>query len=448
MASKNKKELLQTPKGTRDILPHDLLYWRAVETKAEDIMRSYGFKPIRTPHIEKEEIFSATLGETSDIVEKQMYSFRTRGGDALVLRPEGTTSIMRAYFEHGMHTLPQPVMLYYKGSFFRHEKPQRGRLREFSQFGIEILGDEDAIADALTIRVIGLILSEIGIKSFIVNINSIGDKECAPLYRKDLVAFFKKKANNLCKDCKRRLKSNPLRILDCKEEKCVQAKQEAPQMFNYLCEECKKHLKNLLEYLDMLGIPYFLDNFLVRGFDYYSRTVFEFFEDNPDQNLPPKGGEQETSKNKEKEAILQKIAIAAGGRYDYLGDILGGRHIPAVGAAIGIERGLQIFKERKIKLKQDKTPKVFLIQLGDLAKRKSLILMEELRKAHISARHSLNKDSIRSQLKLADSLKVGLALIIGQKEALEEKAIIRDMETGGQEILHFSKIVDYIKEKI
>jgi histidyl-tRNA synthetase len=436
------KDWLQTPKGTKDIFGADYRYRGEIRDKAESIASYYGFSPIATPHIEKEELFTKTLGETSDVIEKQMFAIKTRGGDRLVLRPEGTAGITRAYFEHGMHALPQPVMLYYEGSFFRHEKPQRGRLREFSQFGLEVMGDEDAIADALTIRVISLILSEIGIKSFVVNINSIGDKECAPLYKKDLVAFFRKMTNRLCKDCKKRLRNNPLRVLDCKEEKCAQVREEAPQMFNYLCEECKKHLKNLLEHLDVLEIPYFLDNFLVRGFDYYSRTVFEFFEEKTDQKSPPK------EEKKENEIEGPKIAIAAGGRYDYLGDILGNRHIPSVGGAIGIERILKILKEQKIKLKQDKPPKVFLIQLGDLAKRKNLVLMEELRKAHIPARHSLSKDNIRNQLKLADTLKVGLALIIGQKEALEEKAIVRDMETGSQEILHFSKVVNYIKEKI
>lgn len=428
------KDWLQSVKGTKDIFGEDYQYQREIYARAESIASYYGFLPITLPHIEKEELFTTTLGETSDIVEKQMFTIKTRGGDHLVLRPEATAGIMRAYFEHGMHTLPQPVMLYTMGSFFRHERPQRGRFREFNQFDIEILGNKDPIADVLIIRTIALILSEIGIKSWTVHINSLGDKECAPVFRKELLSFFRKKANHLCQDCRRRLKINPLRILDCKEEKCVEVKQGAPQMFNYFCEECGQHFKILLEYLDALAIPYFLNNFLVRGFDYYSRTVFEFFEDSEDKT------NQETE--------FPKIAIAAGGRYDNLSDILGGRHAPAVGAAIGIERLLQILKERDIKLKMEKPPKLFLIQLGELAKKKSLILMEELRRARLPVYHSLNRDNIKTQLRSAAILRVPFTLIIGQKEALEEKIIVRDMETGSQEILAFAKVAEYLKNKL
>ena len=422
------KDWLQAPKGMKDIFGEDYYFRKEIFNRAEDLAGYYGFLPISLPHIEKEELFTKTLGETSDVVEKQMFVVKS-GGDRLVLRPEATAGIMRAYFEHGMHTLPQPIMLYTLGSFFRHERPQKGRFREFNQFNLEILGEEDSIADALIIRTISLILSEMGLQSFIVHINSLGDKECAPLYRKELISFLRKKVNYLCRDCKRRLKINPLRILDCKEEKCVQLKQDAPQMFNYLCEECKKHLESLLEYLETLNIPYLLDNFLVRGFDYYSRTVFEIFENGNDQKFIENPA----------------IALAAGGRYDYLGDILGGKHVPGVGVATGIERLLLTLKERNIKFKQEKPPKLFLIQLGDLAKRKSLLLMENLRKANISLRHSLSKDNIRSQLKSASALKIKIVLIIGQKEALEEKVIIRDMETGSQEILQFTKAIEYLK---
>lgn len=438
--NKINKDNLKTAKGTKDIWGEDYYYHAEILSKAEKIASYYGFSPIITPHIEKQEIFTATLGETSDIIEKQMFEIKSKGDDKLVLRPEGTAGIMRAYFEHGMHTLPQPVMLYYGGSFFRYEKPQRGRQREFYQFGLEILGDENASADALIIKLISLILMEVGIKSLTVNVNSIGDKECAPEYKKALIAYFRKKVNNLCPDCRRRLKINPLRILDCKEEKCIETKQQAPQMFDYLCEDCKKHFKNLLEYMDSFEINYNLDHFLVRGLDYYSRTVFEFFE---------KEDEKETTEEKnENNEIFAKIALAAGGRYDYLGNALHGKYVPAVGAAIGIERIIKTLKEKDIKLRQQKPPKIFLIQLGDLAKRKSIALLEELRKSHIPIRHSLSKDNIRGQLKTASDLKSEFVIIIGQKEALEKKVIIRNMETGSQEIIPLTKIVDYLKEKI
>jgi histidyl-tRNA synthetase len=279
MAEKQKSKdiILQTPKGTKDILPEEYYFYEDFLNKAEDVAKYYGFLPVQTPHLEKIELFTTTVGEATDIVEKQMYTLRTRGGDRLVLRPEGTASVVRAYLKHGMHTRPQPVMLYYKGSFFRHESPQFGRLREFQQFGLEILGEEGAIADATTIKVAGAILEEAGLKKIVVRLNSIGDKECRGIYRKDLLNYYRRKFNHLCRDCGRRLKENPLRLLDCKEKTCLELKQGAPQMINYLCPECKQHFKEILETLDNLNISYLLDNYLVRGLDYYSRTVFEIF---------------------------------------------------------------------------------------------------------------------------------------------------------------------------
>jgi len=283
---KSKKIELHTPKGTRDILPNDVRYWEYIESRAKQIAGYYGFRSIRTPHFEKTEIFTA-IGEFTDIVERQMYSFRTRGGDALTLRPEGTIPLMRSYIQNGMQSWPQPVMLHYTGSFFRHESPQRGRFREFGQFGLEIFGEEEAVADAIVIRVITLILEELGLGQFVVHLNTLGDKECRPLYRKELVGFYRSKINYLCKDCKRRLKTNPLRLLDCTEEKCQELKKDAPQMIEYVCDSCKNHFKKIFEFLDKLSVPYFLNHHLVRGLDYYSRTVFEIFY-LPDQKPPKK----------------------------------------------------------------------------------------------------------------------------------------------------------------
>lgn len=427
--------LLQTPKGTKDILGEEYKYLKHIYSKAEEIASYYGFIPIQTPHIEKEEIFTATLGESSDIIEKQMYTIRTKGKDRLVLRPEGTAPVMRAYIEHGMQALPQPVMMYYKGSFFRHENPQRGRLREFNQFGLEILGSQDEVSDALIIRMLCIMLSDVGIKSHIIHINSIGDKECAPQYKKELISFLRKKANHLCKDCKRRLKINPLRVLDCKETKCKEVIREAPQMINFLCEECRKHFKNLLEYLEIFNLPYILDSFLVRGLDYYSKTVFEIFEESEEN-------EKEKEENEDGRA---KIAVAAGGRYDYLGTVLSGKNIPGVGGALGLERIILSLKEKQKNEQEEKIKKIYLIQLGDLAKKKTMILFENLRKANIPAYHSLSKDSLRSQLKSASSLNSNFALIIGQKEALENNVILRNMETGSQDIISINKIAEYLK---
>ncbi len=285
MANKKQQKdiLLQMPKGMHDILPEDYPFYQNFFETGEKIANYYGFQPIQTPHLEKVDLFTAAVGETTDIVEKQMYTLKTRGGDRLVLRPEGTAPVMRAYLKHGMHTRPQPVMLWYKGSFFRHENPQFGRFREFQTFGLEILGEENSIADATIIKVTATILEELGLKNYIVKINSIGDKECRNIYRKELSAYYRRRINQLCKDCKRRLKENPLRLLDCKEEGCKELKKDAPQMINYLCSECKNHFKEVLEILDTLNIPYLLDPYLVRGLDYYTRTVFEFFLDEKEE---------------------------------------------------------------------------------------------------------------------------------------------------------------------
>ncbi|MBI2038688.1 MAG: histidine--tRNA ligase [Candidatus Niyogibacteria bacterium] len=458
MKIKNKKELLQTPKGMRDILPHDLLYWKAVETKAEDIARSYGFKPIRTPHVEKAELFGLTLGETSDIVEKQMYAFKTRGGDALVLRPEGTVPMMRAYFEHGMHTWPQPVMLYYSGSFFRHENPQRGRWREFGQFGVEIMGEESGLSDAYIIHVFALILQELGFKKFTVHVNTLGDKECRGEFRKELVAYYRRKVNSICRDCKRRLKENPLRLLDCKNPMCVEVRADAPQMMSYACLSCRAHFKLVLEFLDDFEIPYKIAPHLVRGLDYYSRTVFEIFADadadtkkeKADDASTETGGEKtEPQKEKEKEKEnAAPIALAAGGRYDYLAEVMGDRKVPGVGGALGLDRIVDELKERKIVPFKEKAPAVFLVQIGAQAKRKSLVLFEQLRKSRFGVAQSFSRDNLRTQLDLANKLGAAYALIIGQKEALDGTVIVRDMGSGTQESVYQKKVLDHLKKKM
>jgi histidyl-tRNA synthetase len=427
------KLLLQTPKGMHDILPEEYAIYKAIYEKAEEIASYYGFLPIQTPQLERTGLFSATLGETSDIVEKQVYNLKTRGGDQLTLRPEGTAPIMRSYIENGMHTWPQPVMFQYKGSFFRHEKPQKGRFREFQQFGLEIIGEEKAVAEAMVIKIMTLILEELNIKPVIVHINSLGDKDCRANYRKDLISYYKKKNAHLCKDCKKRISANPLRLLDCKEEKCAEIKKEAPQMVNYLCAPCKQHLKEVLEFLDSNEISYFLDTHLVRGLDYYSRTVFEIFEDRREALE----GETETP-----------LALSGGGRYDYLSKILANKNFPAMGGALGVDRLVHLIRERKIKIKQPKGPKIFFIQLGSSAKFKSLGVIEMLRKAHIAIDQSISKDSIKSQLRIASKLEMPYALILGQQEALEDSIIIRDMNTGMQETVPIKNIVETIKNKL
>jgi histidyl-tRNA synthetase len=423
---KSKKKEILSVKGMRDILPEEAQILQKIEEKARAVAEYYGFKPIQTPYLEQTELFTASLGEATEMVEKQMYSFHTRGGDYLTLRPEGTAPIIRSYLEHGMKTWPQPVMLHYNGSFFRQESPQKGRWREFRQFGLEILGDDSPVSDAIIIRVLTLILEEIGFKNIIVHINTLGDKECRGAFRRELVQYLRRKVNYLCADCKKRLKKNPLRVLDCKNEECREIKEGAPQMIEYACDNCRAHFKNVLEFLDELKIPYFLNHFLVRGLDYYSRTVFEFM---------PSDGKSD-------------LSLGGGGRYDYLAGALSSKNIPAAGAALGTDRIAELAKESGIFFLKRKEPKLFLIQLGDYAKRKSLSLVEDFRRANIPLAMSFSRDSISSQLKIAVKSEAVLALIIGQKEAYDKTVIVRDLQTRIQETVPLNDLLDFVKAKL
>lgn len=432
MQKKTIKEIIRPPKGMHDILPEEHRFYNAIYEKMDSIAEYYGFKQFQTPYLEHIEIFTSTLGETTDIVEKEMYTLKTKGKDHLVLRPEGTASIMRAYISNGMHTKPQPVMLSYKGSFFRHEKPQKGRFREFQQFGLEIIGEEKSFADALIIKIFSIMIEELGIEPFTVHVNSIGDKECRPAYRKELVAYYRKHLNYICKDCRSRIKTNPLRLLDCKEEKCQEVKKEAPQMMEFLCTGCQTHFKETLEMLDSFEVPYIIDHTLVRGLDYYTRTVFEILTD-------VKKGEEED---------LSKLALCGGGRYDGLAKFLAKKDIPGVGGSFGIERIIKVMKERKVKLKPKKKPKLFFVQIGQAAKLKSIPMLEQFRKAGLAVGQSFGKGGLSDQLKLASKQKIPYAIILGQKEALEGTVIIRNMENYSQETVSADKIVDIIKKKI
>ena len=425
---KPKKEIIKRPKGMHDILPDDFAFLDKIIETAREISEFYGFSPIATPHVEHAELFLRPLGETSEVVEKQMYTFKTRGGDYLALRPEGTAPVMRAYDENGMVSWPHPVKLYYFGSFFRHENTQKGRYREFRQFGLEVLGEGDPMLDALSIKVFYLILSELGFKNVMVRVNTLGDKNCRPAFKRELTNYYKKKFNYLCKDCKRRFKENPLRLLDCKEESCLEIKSGAPKMLDYLCGDCKEHFKIVLEFLEEGQIPYTLDNYLVRGFDYYGKTVFEVFLEN--------------------EGDGKQIALGGGGRYDELMSTLGGKSLSATGWGMGLERVMSEMKKNNIAPKTQQNPKVFLVQIGPAAKKKSFTLVEEFRKHGIAVAESLSKDNFRAQLKIASKVGARAALIIGQKEAMDGTIIVRDMEDETQEMVTQDKLIEKVKSML
>ncbi len=422
-----KKIKFQRPTGTHDILPFDQKYYKKISDALDDVADFYGFGKLDTPIIEDVELFLKGVGADTDIAQKEMYALKTKGGDHLSLRPEGTAPIVRAYIEHGMMNRPQPVRLYYFGPFFRYERPQSGRYRQFWQFGLEVFGEDTPIADAQLIQIFYGILTDLKIEKISIEINSIGDKECRPAYRKALVKYLRSKASSLCADCKKRIKENPLRVLDCKQEKCQKVKEDAPQMIDHLCPECHQHFKKVLEYLDEIELPYHLNPYLVRGLDYYTRTVFEFFTTGPEG---------------------KSLALGGGGRYDGLVKLIGGKDMPAIGGAFGVERIIQKIKEGDFKEQKKLKERIFLAQLGDMGRKKTLGMIEEFRKAKILVSESFGKDSLKIQMAKAAKIGARYTLIVGQKEALDESVIIRDMETGKQDTVKIVEAVNEVKKRL
>lgn len=424
-----KKDSPISLKGMYDVFDEEYYAYQGLFEKAQEVAVYYGFKPIETPVLEREEVFTTAHGEGTDIIDKEMYTFRTKGGERIAVRPEYTASVMRAYLEHGMQNLPQPVMLYSYGPVFRHENPQRGRLRQFRQFNLEILGSTKSIADALIIRTLTTILEEFGFKDLIVDINSMGDKETRPAFIKELTNYYKKHLDNLCKDCHERIKTNPLRLLDCKQEQCQPYKDNAPSSLSFLSTDARNHFKEVLQYLEEMGIQYRINNSLVRGLDYYSRTVFEVIKIDTDDN------------GKEKE-----ITVTGGGRYDYLGKMMGSKKdVPSVGTGLGIERIMMFPECKKLPPRIMKPPKVYFIQLGFEAKLKSLCIMEILRKARIPVHQSVTKDSLSAQLAIAEKMEIPYCIIFGQKEAMDNTVIVRDMKTHSQDTVKIDALSDYLK---
>ncbi|MBI4136196.1 MAG: histidine--tRNA ligase [Candidatus Vogelbacteria bacterium] len=426
-SKKDSQFKLQTAKGLRDIIGEEYYLLQGLTEKASEVAIYYGFRPIATPILEDEELFRKAVGQDTDIVAKELYALRTRGGDRLALRPEATAPIMRAYFEHGFQAEPQPVMFYAAGPFFRHDSPQRGRFREFHQFDLEIIGTNKSIADALVIRLILIILKEAGLAKLAVELNSLGDRDCRPIFRRELVNYYKKQVRQICAVCRERLKTNPLRLLDCKNPKCQELKAGAPSAVGFLCHACKQHFKEVLEYLEAMEITYTINNNLVRGLDYYTRTVFEVSEPNDGAG----GG----------------LALAGGGRYDYLSRALGAKKVvPAVGGAIGLNRVIQSPKFTRLTPRLLKKPKVFFIQLSLEAKMHSLQVIEILRRARVPLAHSLSKDSLSAQLTIAEKMKIPYTIILGQKEVIDGTVIVRDMNTRSQASVKLNKLAEYLEK--
>lgn len=438
--SEDKKErgdFLQAPRGMKDIIGDDFYNNQGFFEKAQEICEYYGFTPIRTPMLEHEEVFMKGVGEGTDIVDKEIYALRTKGGDRLALRPEGTAPVMRAYIEHGMQSLPQPLKFYYCGPTFRHDKPQKGRYREFDQFGIETLGSPKSIMDAITIKIALIILKEAGVENVRVKINSIGDAESRKDYLKDLTNYYKKFINKMSADDRQRMKSNPMRILDSKDPNLAEINAGAPQSVASLNAASKKHFKEVIEYLNEMKIDYELDHTLVRGLDYYTHTVFEFFTDVAPDLTGPSTSSGQTPKS---------LALGGGGRYDYLAKTMGHKkNVPGVGFGLGVDRIIEA-SGKKLIPKVKRKEKIYFIQLGNEAKMKSMNIIEILREAKIGVTHALAKDSLGSQLAVAEKLGLPYTIIFGQKEALEDSVIVRDMENRSQKTVPIGKLADYLKK--
>ncbi len=378
----------------------------------------YGYERIDTPTFEDTGLFARSVGEDTDIVKKEMYTFEDRGRSSLTLRPEGTAPVCRAYLEHGMKNQPQPVKLYYIASIFRYERPQAGRYRQHYQFGYEAIGDGDPALDGEVIDIAWRFLASVNLRKMSLQLNSIGCKKCRPAYIAALKGYYASHTQELCPECQTRLKINPLRLLDCKKPACQQLADSAPKSIDYLCPECADHFRQLKRYLELLRLPFVVNHHLVRGLDYYTRTVFEI--------QPEGGGAQST--------------LVGGGRYDDLIEELGGRPTPALGFAAGIERIILNLKQQKVAVPTLAKPRVFIASLGDDAKEKAIKLASTLREADIGVIEAVGDKSLKAQLRQANSLGVRYAVIIGEQELKTATVILRDMTSAEQKSVPASEL--------
>ncbi len=415
----------KAPRGTMDVLPSESCKWQYIEGVFRDICASCGFSEIRTPTFEHTELFTRNLGETTDVVSKEMYTFQTAGGRSLTLRPEGTAPSMRAFVEHNLGSALPFTKMYYIARLFRYERPQAGRYREHTQLGLECVGEEAPQTDAEIISIATRFIETLGIKDYRLKINSIGCRVCRPEYRKALVEYASQKADSLCSVCRWRLENNPLRMLDCKEEGCRQALADAPAISDCLCPECRAHFEGLKEGLDLLGIKYEQDKNLVRGFDYYTKTAFEIVSS----------------------GLGAQNAVGGGGRYDDLIAGLGHKPEPAIGFGIGLERLILTLEALGIELPVSNSPEVYMVACGSGAPEASLALASELRKAGFRAETDFTGRSIKAQMKTAGKLGARFAVILGESETASKTASVKDMDAGTQEAVAFPLLAEYIKNK-
>lgn len=416
--------LTQAPKGTKDILPNESYQWHYIEDMIRSLCALYGYREIRTPVFEHTELFLRGVGDTTDIVQKEMYTFEDKGGRSITLKPEGTAGVVRSFVEHSLYASAQPTKTYYLNSpVFRYENPQAGRLREHHQFGVEAFGAAGASIDAEVISVALNLFKNLGIQGLALNINSIGCRQCRPDYNKKLTVFLENNKQNLCKTCNERLYKNPLRILDCKEEKCAGLIKEAPLMIDCLCEDCTAHLESLKKHLDILGIAYKINPFIVRGLDYYTRTVFEVIA----QGIGAQG------------------TVCGGGRYDGLVEEIGGPAMQGIGFGLGMERLLLVLNSQGIMIEEPALCDVYICTRGEKAKLSGFKLADTLRSAGYKTECDHMERSMKAQFKFADKLKARYVLIVGEEEMDKGVVKLKDMRSSEEKEITVDEIVLNLK---
>lgn len=413
--------MIQKLKGTKDILPGEVKVWQYIENVSKNVFENYGYDEIRVPVIEALELFQRGVGETTDVVQKEMYNFEDKGGRKIALRPEGTAGVVRAYIENGMSSSLSPVKLWYHMPMYRYENVQKGRQREFNQLGVELFGAESYLADTEVIEMCDMLFEKLNINDIELNINSIGCPTCRKEYLAVLKEYIRPNLEKYCTTCKTRFEKNPMRILDCKEENCKKLNEGAPKILDYLCEECKNHFENVKNRLDKLGIEYKVDANIVRGLDYYTKTVFEFI------------------------SKIDGLTVLAGGRYDGLVEELGGVHTPAIGFASGIERLIEVFKLNNKDWDFSKSLDIFVASIGDEADLYCTKLVKTLREKGILAEKDIMERSIKAQFKYADKKNARFVLTIGDEEINNNKAKLKCMKSGQELEVKLDDINELIK---
>ncbi len=415
--------MINIPKGTKDVLPQDSYKWQFIEKSAREVAGLFGASEIRTPTFEHTEVFLRGVGETTDIVNKEMYTFNDKGNRSITLKPEGTAGVARAFIENGLQAGALPSKLYYITQCFRYERPQAGRLREFHQFGIEFLGSTDANIDAEVIILAKSVLDKIGVKNIKLYINSIGCKDCRKKYQQALKAYLGQNIDDMCELCKDRLEKNPLRVLDCKNDACKAINANAPKIIDYICDDCREHFEKVKKLLSLAGVEFSVDSGIVRGLDYYTRTVFEFVSEN----------------------IGAQGTVCGGGRYDGLVKELGGNDVSGIGFAMGIERLLMLLENTGVEIPNDTKVKVYLAPMGELEAEKTFELASALRKTGISCDFDHMNRGIKSQFKYADKIGAEYVGVIGSNELQQGIVKLKRMSDGQENLVKFEELIEFFK---